>query len=130
MKKLHFVFVWVFLLLCVGMESRGSAIASEPDSVEIKIDTYLRDFRALPKKERKARIREAKRLWKQQLADSKNSGDEEIVFLAIVAILLPPLAVVLKENKVTKRFWICLLLSLLFLLPGMVYALLIVFGVI
>lgn len=69
-------------------------------------------------------------MWKEHQKQAPSAANDEIVFLAILAVLLPPLAVVLKEKKVNKRFWICLLLSLLFLLPGIVYALLIVFGVI
>lgn len=59
---------------------------------------------------------------------SDTSGDSEIL-LIILAILIPPLAVGLFEG-ITTRFWIDLLLTFLFYLPGMIYALLIVLGVI
>ncbi|ALJ01095.1 hydrogenase expression protein [Rufibacter tibetensis] len=43
----------------------------------------------------------------------------------ILAILIPPLAVFLHEG-LGSRFWISLLLTLLFIIPGIVYALLVV----
>lgn len=47
----------------------------------------------------------------------------------IFAIILPPLGVAIYEG-ITSRFWICLLLTLLFFLPGIIYAVLIVTGTI
>ncbi|MCB0740247.1 MAG: YqaE/Pmp3 family membrane protein, partial [Chitinophagaceae bacterium] len=40
------------------------------------------------------------------------------LLLVILAILLPPLAVYLHEGVINSRFWISLLLTLLFWLPG------------
>lgn len=40
----------------------------------------------------------------------------------IVAIFLPPVGVAIHEG-ITTRFWICLVLTLLFFLPGLIYAL-------
>jgi len=47
------------------------------------------------------------------------------VLLIILAILLPPLAVYLKKG-VKKDFWINLILTLLFYLPGIIHALIVV----
>ena len=44
------------------------------------------------------------------------------VFQIIIAIFLPPVAILMHEG-LTFRFWICCLLSLLFAFPGMIYAL-------
>jgi uncharacterized membrane protein YqaE (UPF0057 family) len=44
----------------------------------------------------------------------------------IVAILIPPLAVYLHEGKITKNFWIDLLLWLLTFLGGIIFALYII----
>ncbi|MEO5673531.1 MAG: YqaE/Pmp3 family membrane protein [Chitinophagales bacterium] len=46
----------------------------------------------------------------------------------IVAIFLPPLAVALYEEGITGHFWLDLLLTLLFYLPGLIYALIIILG--
>lgn len=44
------------------------------------------------------------------------------LLLVILAILLPPLAVFLQEG-LNSRFWICLVLTIMFFVPGMLYAL-------
>ncbi|RYD70574.1 MAG: YqaE/Pmp3 family membrane protein [Sphingobacteriales bacterium] len=48
--------------------------------------------------------------------------------MIILAILLPPLAVYLHQGEINKKFWISLLLTLLFFIPGVIYALLVVTG--
>ncbi len=53
-----------------------------------------------------------------------NGGDDQILLL-ILAILLPPLAVYLVAGLGTE-FWIDLILTLLFWLPGMIYAIIVV----
>lgn len=58
------------------------------------------------------------------------SGDVDLLILVILALLLPPLAVFLKEGDLTINFWIDLLLCLLFFLPGVIFALLVVFDVV
>ncbi len=62
-------------------------------------------------------------------SNTSDTNSDAVILLIILAILLPPLAVGLYEGLST-RFWIDLLLTLLFFLPGIVYALLIVMGVI
>jgi uncharacterized membrane protein YqaE (UPF0057 family) len=45
----------------------------------------------------------------------------------ILAIFLPPIGVLLHEGgKLTTRFWISLILTLLFFFPGMIYSILVV----
>lgn len=39
----------------------------------------------------------------------------------ILAIILPPLGVLLQE-RLGKRFWICVLLTLIGYIPGIIYA--------
>lgn len=48
-----------------------------------------------------------------------------LILKIILAILLPPLGILLHEG-LTKRFWIDCLLTLLLYLPGLVYALYII----
>jgi uncharacterized membrane protein YqaE (UPF0057 family) len=45
-----------------------------------------------------------------------------IILKIILAILLPPLGILLQEG-LSKRFWIDCLLTLLFYVPGLIYAL-------
>jgi uncharacterized membrane protein YqaE (UPF0057 family) len=56
------------------------------------------------------------------------SGDVNEVVLAILCIFIPPLAVFLYEDSITTNFWIDLIATLLFWLPGIIVAFLIVFG--
>ena len=66
----------------------------------------------------------------------RDDGDVELLLLVILAILLPPLAVWLKEGEINVKFWISLVLSLLVFLLwplwliAVAYALLVVFGVV
>lgn len=48
--------------------------------------------------------------------------------LAVLAIFIPPLAVFLYEDSVTANFWVDLLLCLLFWLPGIIFAFLVIFA--
>ncbi|MBK9570178.1 MAG: YqaE/Pmp3 family membrane protein [Chitinophagaceae bacterium] len=50
------------------------------------------------------------------------------MLLVILALLLPPLAVYLHEGVINKRFWISLLLTILFFVPGVIYALIVILG--
>ena len=47
------------------------------------------------------------------------------LIMVLLAILLPPVAVFLKVG-LTKHFWINLILTLLFYLPGQIHALIVV----
>ena len=100
---------------------------SEPDPTAVK--AAMKDFRSLPRSERRHRLKEAKRLFKEYKADKRagRKAETDQVLLAILAILLPPLAVYLKEGEVNSKFWISLILTLIFWIPGVVYALLVVF---
>ena len=55
-----------------------------------------------------------------------SSADGSDVLYAILAILLPPLAVALYEDGITAHFWISILLTICFWIPGVIYALIIV----
>lgn len=59
----------------------------------------------------------------------ENNGVDNTLLLVIIAIFIPFLAVGLYEG-ITTRFWISLLLTLLFFIPGLVYAILVVTGTI
>ncbi|MBX9852254.1 MAG: YqaE/Pmp3 family membrane protein [Cytophagaceae bacterium] len=53
--------------------------------------------------------------------DGNETGLGKVV-LVIIAILLPPLAVALVDG-LTGPFWLSIVLTLLFYLPGLIYAL-------
>ncbi len=56
-----------------------------------------------------------------------NSRASDVV-LVILCIFLPPVAVVVFEDGVTGNFWLDLVLTLLFWIPGMIYAFLVCFA--
>ena len=78
-----------------------------------------REYRKAVKKQVRDEIRE----WRRG-----GSADTDTLLLVIIAILLPPLAMGIYEGGLTSRFWISLLLTLLFYLPGLIYTLVIILG--
>jgi uncharacterized membrane protein YqaE (UPF0057 family) len=98
----------------------------EPSPTEVK--AAVDEFKSLSKKERRMRIKDAKKELKKFKSDKRSgkSAETSTVLLVILAILLPPLAVYLHEDVINSRFWISIVLTLLFWIPGVIYALIIV----
>ena len=138
MKRVLF-FTMAFLIAATSVTSYSYAalvipassavpVSTEPDPVTAK--SAVSEFKNLSKKERKARIKEAKKELKAYKA-AKRAGAEpstNTLLLVILAILLPPLAVYLHQGEINSKFWISLLLTLLFWLPGVIYALIVILG--
>lgn len=85
----------------------------------------------LDKQERKALKKEAKaerKELRQQLKETfrKTTASDNTLLLVIIAIFLPWLAVLLHQGKANGKFWLSLLLWLLFYLPGLIYALIVI----
>lgn len=134
-KNLTILFSAAFLVVSTGqsfaafvvpqsiqaMENRGN-----PDSKTVS--TALSEFMHLSRKERKMRIKEAKTELKKIKAEKKAGSEPSTnqLLLVILAIILPPLAVYLHEGEINGKFWLDLLLTLLFFLPGVIYALIVV----
>lgn len=99
-----------------------------PDPATVK--AAVESFNALSKAERKAKIKAAKKELKAYKATKRAGKDPSTntVLLVILAILLPPLAVYLHQGEINTKFWISLLLTLLFWLPGVIYALIVILG--
>ncbi|MEO5942172.1 MAG: YqaE/Pmp3 family membrane protein [Ferruginibacter sp.] len=100
------------------------------DAPAASVADALKEFKHISKSERKDRIKEAKAQLKEfkKQKYSSSEGSTNQVLLVILAILLPPLAVYLHEGEINSKFWIDLLLTLLFFLPGVIYALVVVLG--
>ena len=147
MKKITTRFLFLLMMLSVVLPAAAATItepvptsnakpASTPDKETV--NAALKEFKSLSRKERKARIKEAKKVFKEYRAKKKmrDDGDVELLLLVILAILLPPLAVFLKEGELNVKFWISLILTLLVLLLwplwliAVAYALLVVFDVV
>ena len=113
-------------LTVYASEPVTSGPSHEPSSAEVK--SAVNEFKSLSRKERRVRIKEAKKELRKFKADKKagKAAEESTVLLVILAILLPPLAVYLHEDEINTRFWISVVLTLLFWIPGVIYALIVV----
>lgn len=135
MKK---IIVCLFLFpLSVSVVSPSYASLVTPathkatESNKETVKSALAEFKNLSKKERKERLSEAKKEWKKfkkSDSENKNTGKSRVdqIVLIILAVLLPPLAVYLHQGEINGKFWISVLLTILFFLPGVIYALLVV----
>ncbi len=103
-------------------------IATAPLMNDVVVDDAIREFKSLSRVERKARIREVKKIAREYKAAKKAGSDVQTntVLLAILAVILPPLAVGLHQGEINGKFWLSVLLTLLFWLPGVIYALILV----
>lgn len=67
-------------------------------------------------------------------SSSANSGSDVDLLILVILCLFPfinLIAIYLKDGKdITMNFWICLILDILFFLPGIIFALLVVLDVI
>lgn len=130
MKKFFTSLFLVGILLSLGQYTQASLVIPNPNIPDGKtVKTALAEFKNLSRKEKNARLKEAKKTWshfqKENKAGKSGKKVEEVV-LILLAILLPPLAVYLHQGEVNGKFWISLLLWFLFVLPGIIYAILVV----
>jgi uncharacterized membrane protein YqaE (UPF0057 family) len=114
-------------------------LPGDPEKAAAK--AAVEEFSKLSKKGKKERLKEARKELKVFKA-KKSAGEEtdtNTILLAILAILLPPLAVYLYEGETDNKFWITLLLFVLglfasflfswfFYLAAIVYALIVILG--
>jgi len=98
------------------VEKETSAVVAEQADANVVQDKQVTE--KLTIKEKFILKRMAKFVKKNQ---TLNPAEDEVL-LVILAILLPPLAVYLLEG-VTTNFWIDLILTLFFWLPGIIFAL-------
>jgi uncharacterized membrane protein YqaE (UPF0057 family) len=134
MKKFfkHFLLITlsigVIIPTAMATSIHPTPVYGDPDPAVVK--AALNDFRNLSKAEKKERIKEVKKAIKEYKAAKKKHMEPKASTLIqiIFAILIPPLGVYLHEGVINTRFWIDLILTILFFLPGMIYALIIVLG--
>ncbi len=128
--------ILLFVFLCFTLMTSPNVSALVPVNTEpvpqAMVDKAVKDFHDLSKKEKKQRLKEVKKqlnLFKADKAKGMETDDRTIL-LVILAIILPPLAVYLHEDAINTKFWISLLLTLLFWVPGVIYELFVVFFVV
>lgn len=116
MRKLTFTLIaFLFLVspVCVTaaetVPATKSATLSESEA-RAELDKAVAAFHNLSRKEKKSRFREVKSLLRQYKADKKaglaDDTDTSQILLAILAILLPPLAIYLKQSELSWQFWV------------------------
>jgi len=133
MRKILVLFTASVIIITSSLSTyAASSIVPPPGSVpgNTEIKAAIAELKNVSKKEKKERAKEIKNLIKSYKADKK-AGKEpstNTLLLVILAILLPPLAVYLHEGTINNRFWISLILTILFWLPGVIYALIVILG--
>jgi uncharacterized membrane protein YqaE (UPF0057 family) len=137
MKKLLLSFVLGFIVMHMEAAitetetetNKKVAVESNIIPDDIAVQHAMTSFKSLSRVERKAKTAEVKKLlasYKAEKAGGNSDVSTNQILLAILAILLPPLAVGLHEGQLNGKFWLSVLLTLLFWLPGVVYALIVV----
>lgn len=114
-----------------SLVSKSNILPNKNDPDPAKVKAAVEQFKSLSHHEKKMKLKEVNkqvREYKKQKRDGKDDSGVSTLLLVIIAILLPPLAVALHEGGINSRFWIDLLLTLLFYLPGLIYALVIILG--
>ena len=109
--------------------TEASALAASANDEASVTSAAKESWNSLSKQERKDRVRAAKdaiRNWK----NTSDAGGINQLLLVIITILLPPVGVLIHEGTVNSKFWISLLLTLLFYVPGLIYSLLVIFDAI
>lgn len=114
----------LFLFNATAATLPGKPTSTEPDPATVK--AALSEFSKLSKADKKARFKEVKKVLKEYKANKKAEPVTGTFLQVLFAILIPPLGVYLHEGEINKRFWIDLLLTILFFIPGMIYALVVV----
>jgi len=128
MKKLIFGAVFFSVIVFSSNSTLAAILPPASTNTEVQIKEAVNEFNSLSKKDKKQRVSKVKTAVQQYKANLKNGEriDDNKLLAIIFAILIPPVGVVLYENKVTTKFWISLLLTFIFWLPGMIYSLLVV----
>lgn len=128
MKKSLLTIVFFAAITLFSTSIHAAILPPAADKTEAQIKEAVNEFNTLSKAEKKERVTKVKTAVQQYKANLKNGEriDDNKLLAIIFAILIPPVGVVLYENKVTTKFWISLLLTFIFWLPGMIYSLLVV----
>lgn len=119
-------FIFTVIMFLAAVPSYGAAEYSPINNHEVAAEHEGRDAKKAWKSMSRAERKEAKVKVKAMLKDKDAVSDGKLL-LVILAVLIPPLAMGLYDG-ITNRFWISLLLTLLFLLPGIIYTLIIILG--
>ena len=103
-----------------------AAAPSETELADIARE-YRASLKAMSAHDRRELKREQRRALKDALQHRRDTS-EDTLLLVIICIFIPPLAVFLHQGEINSKFWISLLLTLLFYVPGLIYSLITILG--
>lgn len=128
--KLSSLLALVFFLFAV-VQPAHAVFVVKPNATQQETTTTevnATSEKELSRKEKRELKKEVKKELKSVLKDARKNKDTDmnLLLLIIITILLPPLGVALYEGGITNRFWISLLLTILFYIPGLIYSLIVI----
>ncbi len=116
------------MILCFAFGTPLSAVVVPANenktsvAVEEEKAAAKEHWKSLSKKEKRAKKKELRKALKKAKADGASS---DTLLLVLIGIFIPPLAMALYDG-ITNRFWISLLLTILFFVPGLIYTLVVI----
>ena len=128
MKKILWIYLVAIICFAPAAQSANHVMPQASGVPAAEVSKAVEEFHNLSRKEKKNRINAVKKELKS--FRKQKSADEKTILYVILAILLPPLAVYLHQEAINTKFWISLILTLLFWVPGVIYSLLVVLDVI
>ncbi|WP_420461284.1 YqaE/Pmp3 family membrane protein [Neolewinella sp.] len=85
---------------------------------------YRESLKSMSAKERRELKREQRRAMKEAIKSHRQDDiADNTLLLVLITILLPPLGMYLYQGEANSKFWISLVLWLLFYFPGLIYTL-------
>lgn len=111
------IFIFSFLLLTSPSFSATVIIDPAHTSGPSAVSTTV-------PKDKKQKLKAFKKRM-HALKKHENADDRKLL-LAILAIIIPPLAVYIHQDELNAKFWVSLILTLCFWIPGVIYSLLVV----
>ena len=124
MKWISSLIVLMFFLLASQPALAVNRSAASAPATEMAVSAE----KAMSKKQKRQMRKQARKQLRAKIKEMAKTMDTDLLLLVIVTILLPPLGMFLYEGEINNRFWISLLLTLLFYLPGLIYTLVVILG--
>ena len=122
-------------LVMVPQKDKNGHMTEREEMILDALKVRMKEMTKKEKKEFKSEVlkyAKAENLQKLSTADNllapydSENPDTNTLLLVILAVLLPPLAVGLHEGELNGTFWLNLVLTLLFYVPGLIHALIVI----
>lgn len=128
MHAFRFTFLLLFALLAylAPAGAVNSHLQKAAKEEVARAEAVVKKGKETTRAERREMRKEVRKTLKERFKAMREAGETDTLLLVIIAILLPPLAMLIYEGGLTSRFWLSLLLTLLFYLPGLIYTLYII----